>query len=194
MARPERLREIASEVRGCTACSLSKTGYKLPGMGDVESGVMVIGLAPSKYSCRAGRHYHTAKGLSASGALLESLLVRHMGRGLEGVYVTDLVKCPFRRGERHPARTDLSKCLQHLYRELELVRPRVIVALGVEASRFFSGGFTSMRRGHGSILRRLDGSVVLTTYHPTYAVRRRKRREMDEDLGRLASLHKLRSP
>lgn len=182
------MEEHVREVIDCTRCSLSRSRLKLPGHGPTKAGVMVVSSFPTRGACRHRRHFASSRGgTSASGRLLDSALRKALGVGLDDVYITSLIKCPLPPRSGRLRSELLEDCWFHLETELRSVRPKAIITLGNDASHELIPGFRQIGLHRGRPTIRLDGSVVVPTYHPSYAVRFGRRREVEEDLAMLAS-------
>jgi uracil-DNA glycosylase family 4 len=147
---------------------------------------MLVEEAPSISAGRARRHLYTRRGPSKAYRLLDRVLRRALGVGLEQAYLTSLVKCPA-PGMGEPREDQLSACRPFLDEEQRMVAPRLLIALGRNVSRrLVDPGISSIGRGRGVLVRRLDGVLVVSTYHPAYALGRGLEEEMVEDLARAA--------
>jgi uracil-DNA glycosylase family 4 len=147
---------------------------------------MLVEEAPSMSAGKVRRHFYTRRGPSKTYRLLDRVLMKALGVGLDQAYVTSLVKCPA-PGRGEPREEQLSACRPFLAEEQEMVAPRLLIALGRNVSRrLVDPGISTIGRGRGVLLRRLDGVLVVSTYHPSYALRRGLEDEMVEDLSRAA--------
>jgi uracil-DNA glycosylase family 4 len=152
-------------------------GRPLPGFGDPEAAVYVLGLAPAAHGGnRTGRVFtgdRSADWLYASmyrtGFANQPESV-HVDDGLElsGAFVTAAVRCAPPANKPLPSERD--NCLPYAERELELIRPRVIVCLGAfawDAACRLLGVRPKPRFGHGAEFAPEGGPVLLGTYHPS---------------------------
>jgi uracil-DNA glycosylase, family 4 len=123
------LEELSREILTCTKCPLHKYRTNaVPGEGAVKLGVMVVGEAPGADEDRTGRPF-----VGAAGRLLTEALARlSVSRG--DVYITNVVKCR-PPNNRTPTREEVEACLPYLLRQIELLRPRRIVALGLTSAK-----------------------------------------------------------
>lgn len=135
MKRPDPLRTLATDVVACARCPrlVRCRKHSVPGVGPRGARVMLVGLAP-------GRRGADRTGIPFTGDASGRLLRRALAEarlGERDVYVTNLVKCCPTDGRRNlpPSRDEIANCLPHLRREVALVAPRTIVALGAVAAR-----------------------------------------------------------
>lgn len=159
----EALAAIAAEVRECRACPLWKTAHQaVPGEGSAESGILFLGEAPGFNEDQQGRPF-----VGAAGHLLDELLA---GIGLDRskVFITNVVR--HRPPEnRDPQPAEMAACDAWTVRQLEALRPRVVVTLG----RFAMGKWLpgeSISRIHGRP-RVVGGVTVFPMFHPAAALR-----------------------
>jgi len=141
------------------------------GEGPLRPRVMLVGEQPGDQEDRMGRPF-----VGPSGRLLDRALVQ-LGWSRDEVYMTNAVR-HFKfelRGKRRmhktPAQQEIAACLDWLEREIELVAPKVIVALGATAARALLGRPIAVMRERGHWLEREDGLRVLITLHPSALLR-----------------------
>jgi uracil-DNA glycosylase len=169
-----RLRDIGAEVQDCRNCDLYKHALKgVPGEGDPNAEIMLIGEAPGFHENQQGRPF-----VGAAGQFLEQLL-RSVGLTRQDVFVANVVK--HRPPEnRDPLPEEIQACSGYLNRQIETIDPKVIVTLGrFSMQRFFAGERIS--RIHGQA-RRQGNRLVLAMYHPAAALHQGSlRRTIEED-------------
>jgi len=159
-----RLSRIAEEVEVCQLCPLAKFRTKaVPGEGDASSRVMFVGEAPGREEDLTGRPF-----VGRSGKLLTSVL-EDLGVGREEVYITSVVKCRPPRN-RVPKRSETDTCVDaHLKRQMEAIRPRVVVLLGRTATAKIRGAST-LKEVRGKLVKE-GGVTYLSTFHPAAILR-----------------------
>jgi DNA polymerase len=155
------VREIAL---GCPNCGLSRTRTRVVfGEGDENAEVMVVGEAPGENEVREGRPF-----VGAAGKLLDQLLLS-AGFPRESVYICNVLKCR-PPGNRNPSADEVEACSPYLLRQLELVRPRVVLAFGGFAAHTLLGNELPLGQ-----LRRTrhhyQGVPLIPTYHPAAVLR-----------------------
>jgi len=167
----EEMVRIEEEIKNCKKCSLYKSRNKpVPGEGSLKPKIFFIGEAPGAQEDATGRPF-----VGAAGRLL-TRLIEEIGLKRDDVYITNVVKCRPPHN-RDPSREEVEACKPYLMRQLELMRPSLIVTLGRHAasviSEFMNKKFRSMTKEHG---KRYDTmilgfkSVVIHTYHPAAAL------------------------
>ncbi len=175
-AAGETLETLATTAAGCTLCRLSEKRQTVVfGEGDPKAGVMFIGEGPGAEEDRTGRPF-----VGQAGKLLDRMIFA-MGFGRDEVYIANVVKCR-PPGNRDPKDDEVAACADYLDRQIDLIDPEVIVALGKPASRRLTGTNKPMGalRGRWSSYR---GTPLMPVFHPAYLLRNPKaKREVWEDL------------
>ena len=175
-ASGESLESLAATAAGCSLCRLSEKRQTVVfGEGDPKAGVMFIGEGPGADEDRTGRPF-----VGQAGKLLDRMIFA-MGYDREEVYIANVVKCR-PPGNRDPKDDEVVACADYLDRQIDLIEPEVIVALGKPASRRLTGTNKPMGalRGRWSSYR---GTPLMPVFHPAYLLRQpRLKREAWEDL------------
>lgn len=142
--------------------------------------ILFLGEGPGAQEDQQGLPF-----VGRSGQFLDELL-ESIGLSREQVFITNVIKCR-PPGNRDPRVNEVQACTNHLDRQLDLIRPRLIVTLGRFAMRrFFSNGRISEIHGQA---RRIDGVVILPLYHPAAALYRGSLRSVvREDFRRIPQL------
>ncbi len=170
-AEKKALEEIDRQVLACTLCALHRfRTHAVPGEGNRSAELMFIGEGPGRDEDAQGRPF-----VGRAGQLLRKIIAAMTFREDE-VYITNMVKC--RPPEnRVPHHEEIEACSPYLIRQIELIRPRVIVTLGRTPTDSFAPGREGMtdRRGHFGDYR---GIPVMPTFHPSYLVRNEGNREL----------------
>ena len=175
------LEEIASMVRVCTRCELSRSRtHAVPGEGNPNARVMLIGEGPGHHEDQQGKPF-----VGASGKFLTELLT-NAGLSREEVFITNVVKCR-PPGNRDPLPDEIAACRPYLRRQIELIDPDVIVTLGrFSMSHFFPGERISKIHGQE---REINGRLYVPMYHPAAALHQGAlRATIQEDFNRLPKL------
>lgn len=162
---------LENEITNCKRCRLHMHRRNaVPGEGNKLSPVVLIGEAPGEKEDESGRPF-----VGPAGMLLTEL-IESIGYKRSDFYITNVVKCR-PPGNRDPEDDEIEACLPYLLRQLELLKPQVIVTLGRHAARtIFALGklkWTSMTAQHGRVysLNVLGRDVkVVPTYHPASAL------------------------
>lgn len=156
---------LREAVTGCTACKLAPTRTKTVfGVGDENANWLFVGEAPGRDEDQQGEPF-----VGQAGKLLDSMLAAlGMNRG-ENVYIANMLKCR-PPNNRNPEADEVQACEPYLHRQIALIRPKLIVALGkVAAVNLLKRDMTvaSMR---GKVFE-YQGTPLIVTYHPAYLLR-----------------------
>src|SRR5579883_678354 len=160
--KEQALREIAAEVARCQKCILYKGALKpVPGEGNPNAEVMLIGEAPGWHENQQGRPF-----VGAAGQFLEDLL-RSVGLRRDQVFITNVVKHR-PPDNRDPLPDEIAACSDYLARQIEAINPKVIVTLGrFSMARFFPTARIGQIHGQAKMV---DGRLVVCMYHPAAAL------------------------
>jgi uracil-DNA glycosylase family 4 len=153
-----------NEVRGCTKCRLCETRtHTVFGEGDVDAQIFFIGEGPGETEDHTGRPF-----VGRAGELLNKM-IGGMGLRREQVMIANVVKCR-PPNNRVPAPDEVATCTPYLERQLEIVRPRAIVTLGLPATQYMLQTKMSMGKMRGN-WHSWRGIKLMPTYHPAYVLR-----------------------
>jgi DNA polymerase len=149
---------------GCPRCGLAKTRtHVVFGEGAPNADLMVVGEAPGENEDRQGRPF-----VGKAGKLLD-LLLMSAGFPRETVYICNVLKCR-PPGNRNPQPDEVEACSPYLLRQVELVKPRLIVAFGTFAAQTLLASDVSIGRLRGK-LHQYQGIPLVPTYHPAALLR-----------------------
>jgi uracil-DNA glycosylase family 4 len=157
--------EIKQAVPGCTACGLHKTrAQTVLGVGDENADWMLIGEAPGAEEDRLGEPF-----VGQAGKLLDNMLAAiNLKRG-ENVYIANVLKCR-PPGNRNPEPEEVEKCTPFLKRQIALIQPKLIIAMGRFAAQTLLASDASIASLRGRVYR-YEGVPLIVTYHPAYLLR-----------------------
>ena len=157
--------ELKQLVSGCVKCGLHKTRTQTVfGVGDPGAQWMLIGEAPGAEEDRLGDPF-----VGQAGRLLDNMLAAiGLDRG-KNVYIANVLKCR-PPGNRNPEPEEVAKCSPHLLRQIELVNPKLILAMGRFAAQTLLETDASIASLRGR-LHRYAGRPCIVTYHPAYLLR-----------------------
>jgi DNA polymerase len=157
--------ELKSAAAGCTACGLCKTRKNTVfGVGDESADWMLVGEAPGAEEDERGEPF-----VGQAGRLLDSMLAAiGLARGAN-VYIANVLKCR-PPGNRNPDPAEVRQCAPHLARQIELVQPKLVVALGRFAAQMLLDTDASIGSLRGKVLG-YRGVPTVVTYHPAYLLR-----------------------
>ncbi|MEK7697869.1 MAG: uracil-DNA glycosylase [Pseudomonadota bacterium] len=155
---------LQDTVRGCTQCGLHKTRTQTVfGVGNPTASWMFIGEAPGADEDRQGEPF-----VGRAGQLLNAMLFA-MGLKREQVYIANVLKCR-PPGNRDPQPEEVAQCEPYLIRQIEHIRPKLIVALGRHAAHSLLKTEVPLARLRGQRLS-YHGIPLVVTYHPAYLLR-----------------------
>jgi len=175
------LTELYDQVRACEKCQLSQSRtMAVPGEGPEDARILFIGEAPGFHEDRQGRPF-----VGAAGNYLNELLAK-VGLKREAVYIANVVKCR-PPGNRDPLPDEIATCRPYLDRQIDLLRPRLIVTLGrFSMERYFPGA--SISRIHGQP-KRVGSVIYYPMFHPAAALHQpRWKTLLDDDFARIPGL------
>jgi DNA polymerase len=158
------LSPFAAQAAQCTACILAETRTNVVfGSGSARSGIVLIGEAPGANEDAQGLPF-----VGRSGQLLDRLLAE-TGIARGDVYICNVVKCR-PPGNRDPRPEEVVTCAPFLRAQLEALKPRVLCALGLHATRWLLPGKEAMAKLRGRVLD-YRGIPTIATYHPAAILR-----------------------
>lgn len=158
--------ELEAEVAACRLCPLHEgRTQSVFGVGDRTARWMVIGEAPGAEEDRQGEPF-----VGAAGQLLTAML-RAIDLPRPSVFIANVLKCR-PPGNRDPQPLEVERCLPYLHRQVALIRPRLVLAVGRVAAQNLLGTDAPLSRLRGVVHRfGPSGTPVVVTYHPAYLLR-----------------------
>jgi uracil-DNA glycosylase len=164
MAGLDSLDKIAAHVASCTRCPLHSTATNpVPGEGNPNADFMCVGEAPGATEDQTGRPF-----VGAAGQLLTKILGA-IDFKREDVYICNVLKHR-PPGNRNPLPDEVKACSPYLIRQIELIRPKVILALGTFAAQTLLNTTLSIGKLRGQV-HRYYGVPLVVTYHPAALLR-----------------------
>ena len=166
----ENMEKIEEEVRNCRKCELWKTRDKpLVGDGSVNAEILVVGESPGYYEDLEGRAF-----VGEAGKILDQLLsLINLKRG--EIYITNILKCHPPKNH-NPSRHEIDSCIEYLYRQVDIIKPKVIITLGKYASKEifakFNLEFSRISELHGKVFEvetNFGNVKIIPLYHPAVA-------------------------
>ncbi len=190
----ETLKDVEEEIRNCKKCELwkSKTNY-VPGEGREDARIVFIGEAPGREEDKQGRPF-----VGNAGKLLNELL-ESIGLKREDVFIGNVLKCR-PPNNRDPKPEEIEACSPYLIRQLNVIKPDVIVCLGRHSASFifdlFGLEFRGISRERGEVrkVRAWDKDVfIIPVYHPAAALYKPPLKEvLKRDFEKIGNLLKLK--
>jgi len=157
--------ELKQQVRDCTACKLrAGCTQTVFGVGDEKADWLFVGEGPGADEDAQGEPF-----VGQAGKLLDNMLLSIKLRRGKNVYIANIVKCR-PPGNRTPEADEITTCLPYLQRQIELIKPKLIVALGKTAATVLLGRDATLGSLRGT-LHDYRGVPLLITYHPAYLLR-----------------------
>jgi DNA polymerase len=160
------LAQLAQEAEACRACVLgSGRTQAVFGVGSPTADLMFVGEAPGFHEDKQGEPF-----VGAAGQLLTKLIEQKLGLQRSDVYIANVLKCR-PPGNRDPLPAEVEACKPFLGRQLKLIKPKVVVALGNFAAKLLTGsslGITKLREREFHLR---DGTPLMCTFHPAAALR-----------------------
>lgn len=157
--------QLKSRVAGCTDCNLrAGCTQTVFGVGDEKAQWMLVGEAPGSEEDRLGEPF-----VGQAGKLLDNMLAAiSLARG-KNVYIANVLKCR-PPGNRNPEPDEVAKCSPYLLRQIELIQPKLILAMGRFAAQTLLGTDATIASLRGKV-HQYAGVPLVVTYHPAYLLR-----------------------
>ncbi len=178
------LEKIAEEVNKCCKCDLGSIRTNaVPGEGNSNARIMFVGEGPGADEDAQGRPF-----VGRAGQLLDKIIVA-CGLKRSDVFIANILKCR-PPGNRDPRADEIISCLPYLQRQIEIINPEIIVALGAHAAKTLLNTTKSIGKLRGQFLEYYTGIdkapvKLMATYHPAYLLRNYSpdnRRKVWEDM------------
>ncbi len=157
---------LRARIRDCRACELCRERKQaVPGIGDEAADWLFVGEGPGEEEDQRGEPF-----VGPAGKLLDAMLAAmDLERG-KNVYIANAIKCR-PPGNKTPSEEQISACRPYLDRQISLLEPRLIVALGRAAAEGLLGQEINISQTRGKRLQTSSGIPVIVTYHPAYLLR-----------------------
>jgi DNA polymerase len=157
--------QLKAKVAGCTDCKLrAGCTQTVFGVGDENADWLLVGEAPGAEEDRQGEPF-----VGQAGRLLDNMLAAIELRRGTNVYIANVLKCR-PPGNRNPDPEEVAKCSPHLLRQVALIQPKLILAMGRFAAQTLLGTDATIASLRGR-LHRYAGVPLVVTYHPAYLLR-----------------------
>lgn len=177
LSLPNTLDSLKKQANDCHLCSLSKSRQKVVfGEGNPHAHLMIVGDIPSSSDDSSGKIF-----TGRSGELLTKMIENVLNLQREEVYITNILKCKA-LDSQNPSPTHAHTCHYYLLKEIELVKPKIIIAFGSLAYEYLTGDKSSIDRIRGTVNTQKK-YIVIPTYHPNHLLRNPSaKKEVFEDL------------
>ena len=181
---PESLDELQSYISDCSLCNLSKSRKKVVfGEGNSNADVMFVGEAPGELEDDLGRVF-----VGRAGETLDRIIQNVLLMKREDVYIANIVKCRPPQN-RTPTDEEISSCRAFLLKQIEIVKPKIIVALGGTSYSYLTGDMdSSISKVRGEFIS-FGSSKLMPTFHPAYLLRNPSvKREIFNDMLKIKAM------
>ncbi len=167
---------LRNNIAACTACALHQSRTQTVfGVGNPEAKLMLIGEAPGFYEDQKGEPF-----VGRAGQLLNAML-QSIGLSREEVFIANILKCR-PPNNRDPSSEEVAKCTPFLEKQIALVQPKLLLALGRIAAQYLLNSTASLGQLRGKLLSYATTPLIVT-YHPAYLLRTpRDKRKAFQDL------------
>jgi uracil-DNA glycosylase len=174
---------VRTEIGDCTRCKLHALGRRqiVFGVGNPQADLMFVGEAPGADEDVQGEPF-----VGRAGQLLTKI-IEAIGLTREDVYIANVIKCR-PPGNRNPEPDEVAQCEPFLFKQIEIIKPKVIVALGKFAAQTLLRTLDPISRLRGRVFD-YRGAKLIPTFHPAYLLRNpSSKREVWEDMKVVRSL------
>ena len=162
--------ELRATVAACTACTLCQSRTQTVfGVGHTSAHWMIVGEAPGEQEDRQGEPFVGKSGQLLDNMLRAITLTRAEAEPAQQVYIANTLKCR-PPGNRNPAPAELAACEGFLIRQVQLVQPKIILAMGAYAVQSLLRSKEPVGRLRGRV-HHYQGVPLIVTYHPAYLLR-----------------------
>lgn len=163
---PSTMEELRTTAEKCALCTLANSRKQVVfGEGNPNADIMFVGEAPGSVEDETGRPF-----VGKSGQLLTKIIETTLELKREDVYIANIVKCrpPL---NRLPSKEEAQKCLPFLMKQIELVKPKIIITLGATSYQYLSGDYDSaISKIRGEIIQ-FSHALLMPTFHPSFLLR-----------------------
>ncbi len=157
--------ELKTMVRDCTACRLrAGCTQTVFGVGDEKADWLFVGEGPGADEDAKGEPF-----VGQAGKLLDNMLLAIKLKRGSNVYIANIVKCR-PPNNRTPEADEIATCIPYLHRQIALIQPKIIVALGKTAATSLLGRDAALGSLRGTV-HDFQGTPLIITYHPAYLLR-----------------------
>jgi uracil-DNA glycosylase len=184
MILPENMDNLKKQTLQCHLCQLSKTRTNVVfGEGNLSAKIMFVGEGPGENEDKLARPF-----VGKSGELLNTMIENVLGLKREDIYIANIVKCR-PPNNREPSQEEATTCLPFLKKQIEIIKPKIIVTLGSVALKYLTTNELKISKVRGSIIKQ-DNLTIIPTYHPSYLLRNPSaKKEAFEDLKTIKKMY-----
>jgi len=177
---PNTIQDLQNIVLNCHLCQLSKSRQSVVfGEGNMSANIMFVGEAPGASEDSMGRPF-----VGRAGELLTKMIENVLFIKRNDVYIANIIKCRPPQN-RTPSTSEALTCRPYLLKQIELIKPKLIVALGATAYQYLSNDSIPISKIRGHFFDNQEYKI-LPTYHPSYLLRNPSaKREVFEDMKKV---------
>ncbi len=162
---PNDIDKLDLMTKNCHLCQLSKTRKNVVfGEGNPNADLLFIGEGPGANEDNTGKPF-----VGRAGELLTKIIENVLLLKREDIYIANIVKCR-PPNNRVPDDSEVKECMPYLLKQIEIIRPKIIVTLGATAYKNLTKDFTPISKIRGELLK-FQNIKVLPTFHPSYLLR-----------------------
>lgn len=180
---PNTLESLKKQAMECHLCDLSKSRKKVVfGEGAVNADLMFVGDMPNNSDDSSGKVF-----TGRSGDTLTKMIENVLKVSRSDVYITNILKCRA-HDTLNPSPAHAHTCHPYLLKQIELIKPKIIVALGETAYHYLTGDDSEISKVRGT-LHKQDTYTIIPTYHPNYLLRNPSaKKDVFDDLKKIKEL------
>ncbi len=181
--KAESLNELYDTIHNCKKCALGNTRINFVfGVGNPDADIMLIGEAPGAEEDKQGIPF-----VGRAGKLLTDIL-KAINFEREDVYIANILKCR-PPNNRNPLPSEVETCIPYLYKQIELIKPKLILCLGLVAANSLFGKKSTLTQMRGNVYD-VQGIKTMVTYHPAALLRNPNwKRGCWEDVKKFRSIY-----
>lgn len=163
---PDSLAKLNKVVFDCTLCDLSKSRKNVVfGWGNANSKVMFVGEAPGITEDEAAKPF-----VGNSGDLLDKIIQTVLLKQMDEFYFTNIIKCKT-PNNRLPTPNEVMYCKPYIEQQIEIIQPKLIVALGSTSFKYLMGSDENIQKLRGQVLQYSKDISLVATFHPSFLLR-----------------------
>ena len=156
-AKKNKIITLAESILYCKQCPLYKNTKKVPGIGNLDAQIFVIGYPPSSIEETAGKPM-----VGEVGAFFKKWL-NAISININNIFITNILKCPIKKNKI--SKEHIEKCLNYVDKQIEIIKPKLILILGQLPLSSLKKSYTDIKLNHGKLFHYNKISCI-STYHP----------------------------
>ncbi len=162
---PSSIEALKKQALNCHLCELSKSrNHVVFGEGNEEAEILFVGEGPGATEDDTGEPF-----VGRAGEVLSNMIEKVLLIPRSEVYITNIVKCR-PPNNRVPTPTEAHTCMPYLLKQIDYIKPRLVVTLGSTAYQYLTGDESKITQIRGMVQKR-DAYTIIPTYHPSYLLR-----------------------